>query len=177
MPRRWQPGQASSPACFCWLHLSHKGLSAADVLLMPCESSHAAVRRLLLARATILPTHLLALEASDAAHVPAACQCATAGYNPVCADGITWASPCDALCTGRPCYSSGVCQYNAAKATFTPTTGATSAAGGRSYQPNRGGTVSGCCLTPFAADANLACFCLGHLPSPCLLPIAHDAFA
>ena len=74
---------------------------------------------------------LLARNDSGAAHVPAACQCATAGYNPVCADGITWASPCDALCTGRPCYSSGVCQYNAAKATFTPTTGGTSAAGGR----------------------------------------------
>ena len=131
---------------------------------------------LLPVRADTLLICPLAREGSSAAHVPAACQCAAAGYNPVCADGITWASPCDALCTGRPCYSSGVCQYNAAKATFTPTTGATSAAGGRWSQLERTGQVPACCPSPSVADANLTCCCAGLLPFPCLPPIAGNGF-
>jgi len=41
----------------------------------------------------------------------AGCQCGNQAFEPVCALGITYDTPCDAECSGQGCYNLGQCQY------------------------------------------------------------------
>lgn len=42
----------------------------------------------------------------------AVCNCGSQPFSPVCGDGLTWSTACDARCNSHPCYTQGVCQYN-----------------------------------------------------------------
>lgn len=42
----------------------------------------------------------------------AVCNCGNQPFSPVCGDGLTWSTACDAKCNSHPCYTQGVCQYN-----------------------------------------------------------------
>ncbi|GMH40067.1 hypothetical protein BSKO_07971 [Bryopsis sp. KO-2023] len=51
------------------------------------------------------------------------CSCPDEGvYRPVCADGLTWKSRCDARCAGKGCIADGVCPIGNQQG-WTPTTG------------------------------------------------------
>ncbi|KAK9830768.1 hypothetical protein WJX74_006277 [Apatococcus lobatus] len=54
--------------------------------------------------------------------IASACDCGNQAYNPVCGDGLTFSTPCDARCNSHPCFTQGVCQYN-------PSGGSTPASG------------------------------------------------